>query len=333
MLEASATIAPTVPATGRRGAAITSVAISTPATVAGNGPIAERLGVSERWIVARTGVEERRIAAPGEGLVAYAADAGGQAVDAAGVDARDLDLVLVATMTHEQLTPNAAPLVAAELGATRAGAIDVGAACSGFLSALALATAQIDSARAQNVLVIGADLMSRVIDRDDRSTAALFGDGAGAVVLRSTAAPGRIGPVVLRADGSRGDLVRASRQEAVLRMNGHDTFRQAVDRLAETTLEAIAAAGCELIDVDLFVYHQANSRIIRAVGERLGLLAERVVDSVPRYGNTSAASIPLALAEAQDDGRLPDGARVLIAAFGGGLTWGATLVEWGESDA
>jgi 3-oxoacyl-[acyl-carrier-protein] synthase III len=139
--------------------------------------------------------------------------------------------------------------------------------------------------------------------------------------------------VVLRSDGARGDLVKASREEGVLRMAGHDTFRQAVDRLSETTLEAVAAAGCELIDVDLFVYHQANSRIIRAVGDRLGLLADRVVDSVPKYGNTSAASIPLALAEAERDERLPDGATVLIAAFGGGLTWGATVVQWGESDA
>jgi 3-oxoacyl-[acyl-carrier-protein] synthase III len=240
---------------------------------------------------------------------------------------------LVATMSHEQITPSAAALVPSRIGASRAGAIDVGAACSGFLSALALGTGQIESGRAENVLVIGADLMSRLIDPDDRSTAALFGDGAGAVLLSAVAGAGRIGPVVLRSDGARGDLVKASRDEAILRMAGHDTFRQAVDRLSETTLEAVAASGRELIDVDLFVYHQANSRIIRAVGERLGLLADRVVDSVPKYGNTSAASIPLALAEAERDERLPDGASVLIAAFGGGLTWGATVVQWGEDNA
>jgi 3-oxoacyl-[acyl-carrier-protein] synthase-3 len=331
MPEASATLSPTAPATRRRGAAIASVAISAPANVAGNGPIAERLGVSERWIVTRTGVQERRVAAPDELLASYAAEAGGRALDAAGLDAADLDLVLVATMTHEQLTPNAAPLVAAELGATRAGAMDVGAACSGFLSALALGAAQIESGRTGNVLVVGADLMTRLVDRDDRRTAALFGDGAGAVVMRSVSPPGRIGPVILRADGARGDLVQATRAEGVLRMNGHDTFRHAVDRLAEVTLEAVAVVGRELADVDLFVYHQANSRIIRAVGERLGLPAERVIDSVPRYGNTSAASIPIALAEAQGQGRLADGASVLMAAFGGGLTWGATLVEWGEN--
>jgi 3-oxoacyl-[acyl-carrier-protein] synthase III len=333
MPEASATLRPAAPSTRQRGAAIASVAISAPPTVAGNGPIAERLGVSEQWIVTRTGVEERRVAASDELLASYAAEAGARALEAADLEPGDLDLVLVATMTHEQLTPNAAPLVAAEIGATRAGAIDVGAACSGFLSALALGAAQIESDRVGNVLVVGADLMTRLVDRDDRRTAALFGDGAGAVVMRSVDAPGRIGPVVLRADGARGDLVQAARAEGVIRMNGHDTFRHAVDRLAEATVEAVAAAGREVADVELFVYHQANSRIIRAVGERLALPAERVIDSVPRYGNTSAASIPIALAEAQDQGLLADGASVLMAAFGGGLTWGATLIEWGEDDA
>jgi 3-oxoacyl-[acyl-carrier-protein] synthase III len=333
MPEASTRLRPAAPSIRRRGAAIASVAISAPPTVAGNGPIAERLGVSEQWIVTRTGVEERRVAASDELLASYAAEAGARALGAAGLEPGDLDLVLVATMTHEQLTPNAAPLVAAEIGATRAGAIDVGAACSGFLSALALGAAQIESDRVGNVLVVGADLMTRLIDRDDRRTAALFGDGAGAVVMRSIDAPGRIGPVVLRADGARGDLVQAARAEGVIRMNGHDTFRHAVDRLAQATVEAVAAAGRGIGDVDLFVYHQANSRIIRAVGERLALPAERVIDSVPRYGNTSAASIPIALAEARDQRLLADGADVLIAAFGGGLTWGATLIEWGEDGA
>jgi 3-oxoacyl-[acyl-carrier-protein] synthase III len=333
MPETIATPSPTLAPVRQRGTAIASLATATPATVAGNGPIAERLGVSERWIVTRTGVEERRIAEASETLPDYAARSGNAALEAAGIDPDEVDLVLVATMSHEQITPSAAALVASRIGASRAGAIDVGAACPGFLSALALGTGQIESGRAENVLVIGADLMSRLIDPDDRSTAALFGDGAGAVLLSAVAGAGRIGPVVLRSDGARGDLVKASRDEAILRMAGHDTFRQAVDRLSETTLEAVGASGRELIDVDLFVYHQANSRIIRAVGERLGLLADRVVDSVPRYGNTSAASIPLALAEAERDERLPDGASVLIAAFGGGLTWGATVVQWGEDDA
>jgi 3-oxoacyl-[acyl-carrier-protein] synthase-3 len=307
--------------------------MSAPAGVVPNAPIAERLGVSERWIVERTGVEERRIAGPGERLVTHAAAAGAAALAIAGLEARELDLVLVATMSHDQLTPNAAPLVAAEIGASRAGAFDVGAACTGFISGLAMGGGQIESGRAESVLVIGADLLSRLTDRDDRSTAGLFGDGAGAVVLRAVDPPGRIGPVILGADGARAGLIQASRAEAVIRMKGPDTFRQAVDRLCESTLAAIAAADRALEEIDLFAYHQANSRIFRAVGERLELPAERVIDCVPSYGNTSAASIPIALSEAERDGMLGDDTVVLLAAFGGGLTWGATVVEWGDDGA
>jgi 3-oxoacyl-[acyl-carrier-protein] synthase-3 len=173
--------------------------------------------------------------------------------------------------------------------------------------------------------------MTRLTDPDDRSTAALFGDGAGAVVLRG-AGEGRIGPVVLGSDGDNGDLVRASREEGLMRMAGHETFRHAVAQLCEVSVAATEAAGRRLDDLDLLVYHQANSRILRAVGERLGLAPERVVDCIDRYGNTSAATIPLALDAARADGRLRDGDRVLLAAFGAGLTWGATVVEWGEAD-
>ena len=314
-----------------RGAAVASVAMAVPPQRAANAPIAARLGGSERWIAERTGVLERRIAPPGERVYAYAAEAGLAALD--GTDPRDIDLVLVATMSHEQLTPSAAALVTAEIGAEGAGAIDVGAACTGFLSALSLACGQIEAGRAESVLVIGAELLSRLIDRDDRSTAGLFGDGAGAVLVRATGGASRLGPVILGADGARAGLIHADRAEGLIRMKGHDTFRQAVDRLSEVTFEALAAAERSLDEVDLFVYHQANSRIIRAVGERLGLREERVIDCVPRYGNTSAASIPIALAEAASHGLLDDGALVLLAAFGGGLTWGGTVVEWGAGDA
>jgi 3-oxoacyl-[acyl-carrier-protein] synthase-3 len=179
--------------------------------------------------------------------------------------------------------------------------------------------------------VVGADLMTRIIDPDDRATAALFADGAGAVVLHSSGSS-RIGPVVLGADGEAGDLVQGWRQEGIMRMQGQDTFRHAVARLCEVSLAAAEAAETRLEDLDLFVYHQANARIFRAVGQRLGLPGERVVDCIDRYGNTSAASIPLALDVARCEGRLGDGDRVLLAAFGAGLTWGATVVEWGEGD-
>jgi 3-oxoacyl-[acyl-carrier-protein] synthase-3 len=313
----------------RRGTAIASLAMAAPPDVVDNAPIAARLGVEERWIVERTGVEERRIAADGERLPTYAAEAGAGAVEAAGIDADELDLVLVATMSHEQLTPHAATLVATQIGASRAGALDINAACTGFLSALSMATGQIESRRADTALVIGADLISRLTNRDDRSTAGLFGDGAGAMVLRPADPPGQIGPVVLGSDGARAPLIQADRSDGLIRMKGPDTFRQAVDRLAEATLDALAAAGRTLAEVDLFAYHQANSRIIRAVGERLELPADQVIDVVPRYGNTSAASIPIALVEAREEGQLPDGATVLCAAFGGGLAWGATVIEWG----
>jgi 3-oxoacyl-[acyl-carrier-protein] synthase-3 len=179
------------------------------------------------------------------------------------------------------------------------------------------------------VLVIGADLMTRLLDPDDRSTAALFGDGAGAVVVAATEHHDGIGPVVLGADGARGDLVTVGRAEGIIRMKGHDTFRHAVDRLSEITVEAAAAAGRTPAEIDVFAYHQANGRILAAVGERLELDPARVIDCVSRFANTSAATIPLALAEAHEQGRLEPGCSVLAAAFGGGLTWAATVIEWG----
>ncbi|HEX2128820.1 MAG TPA: beta-ketoacyl-ACP synthase 3 [Solirubrobacterales bacterium] len=317
-----------------RGAAVASVAAAVPERVLANGPIADRLGVTERWIVSRTGVRERRVAAPGETLADYAAEAGSRALEEAPIDPGDVDLVLVATMSHERLSPIAAAPVAAALGANRAGAMDINAACSGFVSALGLAAGLIEAGRMQNVLVVGADLLSRLTDTCDRKTAALFGDAAGAVVLSATApGAGRIGPVVLGADGARAELITCERDEALIRMNGHDTFRHAVDRLAEATLAACEAAETELSHIDLFAYHQANARILAAVGERLGLDANRVLNCIGRYGNTSAASVPLALAEARAEGLLPDGARVLLGAFGAGLTWGATVIEWGGGHA
>jgi 3-oxoacyl-[acyl-carrier-protein] synthase-3 len=308
-------------------AGIAAVGVALPEEVVRNAPIAARLGVEEDWIVSRTGVRERRRAAGSEGLTALAAGAGARALEAANVAASAVDLVLVATFTQDELLPNAAPLVAERLGAGKAGAVDLGAACSGFLSGLGVASAQVESGRAEAVLLIGADLMSRVVDQDDRRTAALFGDGAGAVLV-TAGCPGAIGPVLLRSDGSGADCIRAGREERIVRMRGQDTFRAAVARLSESTLEASVAAELELADIDLFVYHQANARITRAVGERLGLAPERVVDCIEHYGNTSAASLPIALAEAEQDGRLPRGARVLVATFAAGLTWGAGVIEW-----
>jgi 3-oxoacyl-[acyl-carrier-protein] synthase III len=308
-------------------AGIAAVAAAVPPGVVGNAAVAERVGVDEDWILARTGVRERRHAGADESLAGLASEAGRKALQRAGIEAADVDLVLVGSVTQDDILPGAAPLIAEILGARRAGSLDVGAACAGFLAGLQLGAGQIEAERAEVALVVGADLMSRIVDHCDRGTAALFGDGAGAAVL-TAGGPGRIGPVLLRTDGSGADCVRASHSERAIRMRGQDTFRAAVERLCECTLEACDASEMDLEGIDLFVYHQANARITRAVGERLGLPPERVVDCIEHYGNTSAASVPIALAEAEADGRLRRGGRVLVGAFAAGFVWGAGVVEW-----
>lgn len=314
-----------------RTAGIAAIAMATPEHVVGNAPIAARLGLDDGWIESRTGISERRHAASGERLTDLAAEAASAALARADVAAADLDLVLVATSSPDELLPNAAPLVSEAVGAGAAAALDVGAACTGFLAALALAAGQVEAGRARRTLVVGADLMSRVVDPDDRNTAIIFGDGAGAAVVTDSPADGRIGPAVLGADGGDGGDLIVLPRDGKLRMAGQDTFRNAVSRLAESTREAVARAGLELHEIDLFVYHQANGRILRAVGERLGIDADRVVDCIDGYGNTSAATIPIALCEAGAAGRLRPGARVLLGAFGAGFTWGAAVVEWGRA--
>ena len=304
--------------------------MAVPAAVRDNASVATRLGVDPGWIEGRTGVRERRVAAPGERLSDLAAAAGADALHRAGVDAAQVDLVIVATTTADELLPNAAPLVAQALGAHRAGAVDLGSACTGFLTALDIAAGHVEAHRAATVLVIGADLMESLTDPDDRATAALFGDGAGAAVVTRGAGGGAIGPAILGADAEAGAaLVRIEHSDRLIRMEGLETYRHAVRRLSEATLDAVAAAGMTLADIDLFAYHQANSRILRAVGERLDLDPATVVDCINSYGNTSAATIPIALVEAERSGRLEPGTRVLLGAFGAGFTWGAMVVELG----
>jgi 3-oxoacyl-[acyl-carrier-protein] synthase-3 len=212
---------------------------------------------------------------------------------------------------------------------------DLNSACTGFLTALDLACAQVESGRAASALVIGADIMSRIVNPADRRTAALFGDGAGAVVVAATGSGyTRIGPTVLRADASGAAHIHTDAHvRESLEMDGHETFKAAVAHLAQVTLDALDAAEQDVADTDVFVYHQANARILSAVAEKLGLPPERVVNAIGTLGNTSAASIPLALAAAERDGRLIPGARVLLAAFGAGFAWGATTLTWGVGDA
>lgn len=305
-----------------------AVATAVPGHTVTNAELAARLGVEEAWIAKRTGTERRPWAQAGERLSDFAARAATRALERAELPAAALDLVIVATSTADEVTPNAAPLVAGLIGAERAGAFDVGAACTGWLAGLAMACGQIESGRARHAVVVGADFLSRFLDLQDRDTSVLFADGAGAAVV-TAAAPheGSVGPVVLHADAAGAELIRLERDGRIA-MRGQDTFRAAVGALSEVSLEALAAAGAELAEVDLLVPHQANSRIIRAVSTRLGLAPERVADYVARFANSSTATLPLALAEAEQEGRLHPGDQVLLAAFGGGFTWGATLLRW-----
>jgi 3-oxoacyl-[acyl-carrier-protein] synthase-3 len=317
-----------------RGAAVASIGTALPKTAVPNDPIAARVGVTDEWVRSRTGVRERRVASGiEEGVTALATRAGRIALERAGIDAAALDLVIVASFSQDAILPNAAALVAHELGATKAGAFDVGSACTGFVSSLAMAAGQIESGRADYALVIGAEVISPFLNYDDKRTAALFGDGAGAVVVGPAPAPGRVGPTLLRADGSGAEHIRIQRDEGFIRMNGHETFKFATANLSQITLDVLEAGGMEIADIDLFVYHQANARILKAIADKLGLDEDKVVDAIGEVANTSAASIPLALGAADADGRLKDGMTILLAAFGAGFTWGATTLTWGAADA
>ncbi len=313
--------------------AILSVAAEVPSARVSTAELAERLGVSEDWIVSRTGIRSRPVAASNERLSDFAARAGSAALGRAGVDPGDVDLVLVATLTQDELMPNAAPIVAHAVGAVRAGAIDLGAACTGFLSGLSLAAAQIETGRAERVLLIGADFTTRIVDWEDKRTAPLFGDGAGAVVVGPAAGElGAIGPIILGADGSGAPAIHIDHADRKLQMDGPEVYRHAVARMAEATVAAVDGADLALEDIDLFVYHQANGRILRALAEKLQLPPERVVDVIENLGNSSAGTLPLGLDAAEREGRLRPGAKVLLSAFGAGFTWGAGVIEWGGSD-
>ncbi len=295
-----------------------------------NSQIGARIGVADEWIERRTGIRARRYAAPGQRVSELASAAGRMALEDAAIEPREIDMVLVATLAADEITPSTAPLVAAELGIGKVAAIDVGAACAGAIAALAQATAWIEAGHAHNVLVIAAEILSRFIDDGDRRTAPLFGDGAGAMVV-SADADGQIGPFVLGSDGAAASAIRVTRERGLLEMEGHETFLAATEHFSESTERVLQLAGLELAEIDLFVYHQANARILTAVAERLQLPRERVFDCIAELGNTSAASVPLALAEAVRAGALRPGARVVLGAVGAGLVWGANVMTWGGS--
>ena len=312
-------------------AAVVGVGASVPEEVVTNAALTRRLDTTEEWIVRRTGIRERRWLNGRVTLGDLAARACENALRDAGRAPDEVDRVLVATITPDRITPGLAPGVAAAIGATHAGASDINAACTGFLSGLEQAAALIESGRAGVVLVCGADALSRITDFSDRGTAVLFGDGAGAaVVVRTEGLTAGCSFFELHSDGAQARLLYADTEERMLRMEGREVYRHAVRRMAEATRAALSRAGLSVDDLDLFVAHQANARILEATARELGLDEERLVLDLDRVANTSSASIPLALWRAERDGRLRPGATVGLAAFGAGFVWGAGIVSWKE---
>ncbi len=324
--------APTTPSAAGPTPTILGVGAALPAQLITNAQLVARLDTSDEWIVRRTGIRERRHLEATESLAALAATACAGALDDAGQPAADVDQLIIATITPDRLTPGLAPAVAARIGAEHAGVVDVNAACAGFLYGLDHAAALIESGRARHVLVCGAEALSRITDHEDRATAVLFGDGAAAVLL-GPGAPGRgIGAFEFGYDDSLADTLYAERDVPRLQMAGQQVYRHAVARMTEATLRVLARNGVSVGEVDYFVAHQANARIVSAVADALGVPHEKVSFNVEWTANTSAASIPLALAAAERDGLLAPGSLVGMVAFGAGFVWAAGLASWKDTD-
>jgi 3-oxoacyl-[acyl-carrier-protein] synthase-3 len=306
------------------GAVITGWGVGLPDKILTNNDLAARLDTSDEWIVERTGIKQRHIGGTTSGLAILA---GNDALSRAGLRPEDIDLLILATTTPDRIVPGTSAAVQNGIGTT-GGAFDINAACSGFVYALVTAHALV-GAGAQRVLVIGSETLSRITDWDDRKLAILVGDGAGAVVLEATDGPSQLLGWDLGADGSAGHLL-ACEHGGYLTMDGKEIFRRAVRVVVDSSIAALGKAGLDPSDVDLFIPHQANGRIITAAGERLGIPEDRWVVTIDRYGNTSSASIPLALADALESGRLHDGATVLLSGFGGGMTWASAVLRWGR---
>ena len=301
-----------------------------PAEALGNDALAARHGLdtTDAWIRERSGIARRHLAGPGETATSLGAEAARRALADAGATPADVDAIIVATATPDSAFPATAVHIQRELGVTRGFAFDVSAACTGFIYALAVADAMMRAGQAKAALVIGTEVYSRILDWTDRGTCVLFGDGAGAVCLRAEKGERGILSTHLHADGREAGILHVEGTTGPLRMAGREVFRHAVNKLAAVVEEALAANGLGRGEVDWLVPHQANIRIIEAMGRKLGLPPERVVTTVDRHANTSAASVPLALAEAVADGRIKRGDLVLMEAIGGGLTWGAALVRY-----
>jgi 3-oxoacyl-[acyl-carrier-protein] synthase-3 len=311
-------------------AGVVGIGAALPEEIVTNFDLEKHLDTSDEWIVRRTGIRERRHLNGSRTLADLAAEACTAALVDAGRDACDVDRVIVCSLTPDRLMPGMAPAVAEEIGCDLAGAVDMNAACAGFLYALDDAAALVESGRAKLVVVCGAEALSRITDHADRGTAIIFGDGAGAVVV----APGQLDRGIcsfeLRSDGGHSNLLYVDADERLLRMEGREVYRHAVARMCESTRAALVRAGITIGEVDVFVAHQANARIIESVARELGVPDSKVIINIDLVANTSSASIPLALCQAERDGRLKPGDTVAMATFGAGFAWGAGVMSWKE---
>ncbi len=324
-------------------AAIAGMGMAVPARVVTNDDLSARLETSDEWIRERTGIRERRIATADETLTALTAEACRRALARAGRSAGDVDTIICATVTPDRRLPAQACDTQAALGADRAVAFDISAACPGFVYALTVGEAMIAAGQSETMLVLGAERLSTIVDWEDRSTAVLFGDGAGAAVLTKAGPDGRgIRSTFLRSDGKLANLLyipagggvcpltaqNVGERGQYMKMAGREVFKAAVLAMADACDQALQRAGLTGEQIDLLVPHQANLRIIEATAKHAGIPMDKVMVNVDRYGNTSAASIPLALCQAEEEGRLKPGMTVLLVAFGAGFTWGASVVTW-----
>jgi 3-oxoacyl-[acyl-carrier-protein] synthase-3 len=321
---------------------VTGWGMAVPEKVLTNCELASMVDTSDEWISSRTGIRQRHIAAPDQSSASLAVEAALKALEVANVEPSALDLIIVASASPEHIFPATACLVQDQLGASKAGAFDLLAACSGFIFALNMAADAIRSGSKKNVLVIGAETLSRFVDWKDRNTCVLFGDGAGAFVLQASEEPGGILAGLMRSDGSGGDLLAVpaggSKNPATaetvangghyIHMNGREVFRFASRAMSQATRDVVHAANLNLDDIALVVPHQANVRIIETALKDLQIPMERCIVNVERYGNTSTASVPIAVCEALQEDRIRIGDRLVLVGFGAGLTWGATLLQW-----